>query len=283
MAVFRKIHTSFWSDPFTSELDSEKKLFYLYLLTNEKTKQCGIYEISKKQICFDTGYNINTVSKLLEYFIKNGKIMYSESTNEIAIKNWVKYNYSTSPKVVTCIQSELKLVKNRVLIEYQNGIDTLSQEEKEEEQEEEETKEENINVSEKIDFEKLQNYWNSKCKNTLVPEIKVFSKVRQNKIKTLVNEYGKDEIIKAINKLFESDFCLGKKTNWIANFDFLCQQSSFIKLIEGSYSNNNKQPETPKFIPNPKKQTSFGAIAEIANEDWSDFKLTRENRDLWNK
>lgn len=250
MAVYRKIHTSFWSDPFTSELDSEKKLFYLYLLTNEKTRQCGIYEISKKQICFDLGYSINTVSKLLEYFIKIGKIMYSESTNEIAIKNWIKYNYSTSPKVITCIQSELKLIKNKVLIEYINSIDTLSQEEKEEE----ETKEEKeINVSEKIDFQKLQQYWNSKCKNTLVPEIKVFSKTRQNKIKTLVAEYGKDEIIKAINKLFESDFCTGKNGNWKADFDFLCQQSSFIKLIEGSYSNNkHQQIDKPVHTPNPK-------------------------------
>jgi hypothetical protein len=140
MAIYRKIHTSFWSDPFTSELEADKKLFYLYLLTNEKTKQCGIYEISKKQICFDLGYSIDKVCKLLEYFIKIGKIKYSEQTNEVAIKNWTKYNYSTSPKVITCIQSELKLVKNRVLIEYINSIDTESQEEEEETKEEEEEK-----------------------------------------------------------------------------------------------------------------------------------------------
>lgn len=107
--------------------------------------------------------------------------------------------------------------------------------------------------AEKIDFQKLQQYWNLKCKNTLVPEIKVFSKTRQNKIKTLVAKYGKDEIIKAINKLFESDFCTGKNGNWKADFDFLCQQSSFIKLIEGSYSNNkHQQNDKPVYVPNPK-------------------------------
>lgn len=135
MAIFRKIHVSFWSDTFTSELPNDKKLFYLYLLTNERTKQCGIYEISKRQISFDLGCNIDTVSKQLEYFIKIGKIQYSESTNEIAIKNWVKYNYSSSPKVVKCIESELKQVKNTLLIEYLNTIDTLSQEEEEQEEE----------------------------------------------------------------------------------------------------------------------------------------------------
>lgn len=142
MAIFRKLHTSFWSDPFIQDLDNEQKLFYLYLLTNEKTKQCGIYEISKKQICFDLGYSIQNVTKLINHFVKIGKIMYSETTNEIAIKNWLKYNNSTSPKVVSCIQSELKQVKDRVLIEYTNGIYTASQEEKEKEEEQEEEQQE---------------------------------------------------------------------------------------------------------------------------------------------
>ena len=140
MAIFRKIHTSFWSDPFIQDLDNDHRLFYLYLLTNEKTKQCGIYEISKKQISFELGYNIDRVSKLLAYFIKNDKILYSEATKEVALKNWMKYNASTSPKVVSCIKSELCSVKDRVLIEYVNGMYTASQEEQEEEEEQEQEK-----------------------------------------------------------------------------------------------------------------------------------------------
>ena len=134
MAIFRKIHTSFWSDTFIQDLDNEHRLFYLYLLTNERTKQCGIYEISKKQMSFDLGYSIDRVSKLIKYFIKIGKILYSEDTKEIALKNWNKYNGSSSPKVVSCIQSELKQVKDRVLIEYVNGMYIASQEEQEQEE-----------------------------------------------------------------------------------------------------------------------------------------------------
>jgi hypothetical protein len=140
MAIFRKIHTSFWSDPFIQDLDNDHRLFYLYLLTNERTKQCGIYEISKKQIAFEIGYSIDKVSKLLAYFIKSGKILYSETTKEIALKNWMKYNGSTSPKVASCIKSELCGVKDRVLIEYVNGMYTASQQEQEEEQEQEQEK-----------------------------------------------------------------------------------------------------------------------------------------------
>ena len=97
MAIFRKIHTSFWSDCFISELDNDHKLFYIYLMTNERTKQCGVYEISKKQISFDLGYSIDRVSKMLKFFISKNKIRYNESTNEIGIGNWLKYNFSTSP------------------------------------------------------------------------------------------------------------------------------------------------------------------------------------------
>lgn len=118
MAVFRKIHTSFWSDPYVQSLSPEKKYFFLYLLTNEKTKQCGVYEISKKQICDDTGYNIDTVLILLKHFVDSDKIMYSEETNEIAIKNWNKYNKNESKLVDVLVNKEVKLIKNKSLLDY---------------------------------------------------------------------------------------------------------------------------------------------------------------------
>lgn len=164
MAIFRKIHTSFWSDSFISELEKEKKLFYLYLLTNERTRQCGVYEITKKQIAYDLGYSIDTVSKQLEYFIKKGKVKYNEVTNELAIGNWLKYNSSTSPKVQLCINKEFKLVKDTLLIEYVKNIDTHPQEEQEEEQEEEQLKGgkhlfKNSEIFEKVKFKEAFPDW----------------------------------------------------------------------------------------------------------------------------
>jgi len=45
MAIFRKIHVQFWGDIFIQSLTPEQKFFFLYLLTNERTKQCGVYEM----------------------------------------------------------------------------------------------------------------------------------------------------------------------------------------------------------------------------------------------
>lgn len=137
MAIFRKVHTSFWSDSFVSDLDTDHRYFYLYLLTNEHTKQCGIYEITKKQMAFETGYSIDRVCKILGYFIKSGKVRYNELTKELALGNWLKYNGSDSPKIKSCIDTEFSYCKDTVLIEYVRSMDTSSQEEKEEEEEKE--------------------------------------------------------------------------------------------------------------------------------------------------
>lgn len=47
MAVFRQIHIDFWQDGFILDLTPEEKYFYLYLMTNSKTTQCGVYELPK--------------------------------------------------------------------------------------------------------------------------------------------------------------------------------------------------------------------------------------------
>jgi len=139
MAIYRKVQTNFWGDPFIADLTPEQKYFYIYLLTNEKTRQCGIYEISIKQIVFDTGYNHDTVKKLLEHFEKCGKLRYSDTTNEIALRNWPKHNNTASATVQQCVNKELAEVKNRDLIEYLYSTHTVSipytQEEEEQEEE----------------------------------------------------------------------------------------------------------------------------------------------------
>jgi len=147
MAIFRKIHTTFWSDSFISDLDKDKKLFYLYLLTNERSSQCGIYEITKKQISYDLGYSIDTVSIMLNFFIKANKIRYNEATKEIVIKNWLKYNGSDSPKIQSCINKELAKVKDTLLIQYLYSIDTHPQQEEEQEEEPEKEKSKKILLS----------------------------------------------------------------------------------------------------------------------------------------
>src|ERR1035437_7966472 len=140
MAVYRQIQTSFWQDDFVLNLTPEEKYFYLYLLTNSKTKQCGIYQLPMPIIIIETGYNQETVDKLLRRFIEYGKILYNAKIHEIGIVNWLKYNRMESPKIKACVNKELKEVKDKTLIDKIYLIQGVSQKEQEEEEEKEKEK-----------------------------------------------------------------------------------------------------------------------------------------------
>ncbi|MBX4261268.1 DnaD domain protein [Clostridium estertheticum] len=116
MAKYRQIYTEFWSDAFVLELDSQEKLFYLYLLTNTKSTQCGIYELSPRLISLETGYDKVLVTELLKKFCDYKKILYCEETNEIMVLNWIKYNFPNNVNVIACIKKEAQKIKSKVLL-----------------------------------------------------------------------------------------------------------------------------------------------------------------------
>lgn len=160
MAIFRMVHTEFWDDPkVVEEMTPEDKYFFLYLLTNANTTQIGIYQITKKQMAFDTGYSLESINALLDRFINHHKmIVYNPNTREIALRNWGKYNLNRGGKpVIDCVKSELNQVKDKSLISlvaeriekqeikkiYDSYYDTstISGQEKEENQENQEKEE----------------------------------------------------------------------------------------------------------------------------------------------
>ncbi|WP_123054498.1 DnaD domain protein [Clostridium sp. JN-1] len=116
MAKYRQLHTDFWNDGFVLDLTPEEKFFYIYLMTNSNTTQCGIYELPKRIIETQTGYNRETVDKLLLRFQEYKKIQYFDETKEIIILNWLKYNKPNNLNAIKCVNKELRNVKNRAFI-----------------------------------------------------------------------------------------------------------------------------------------------------------------------
>jgi hypothetical protein len=160
MAKYRQLHITFWQDPFVEELESLEKFFYIYLMTNSKTTQCGCYEISMKLIKYETGLEESQILKFIQVLEDNKKIIFNKENMEFLILNWLKHNSFKSPKVLKCIQNENELVKTLVFKDYINSmldintamdslsivygksIDTGPQQEQEQEQKQEEEKEE---------------------------------------------------------------------------------------------------------------------------------------------
>ena len=98
MAVYRNVQLSFWTDnKVEDDFTPEDKYFYLYLLTNPQTNICGCYEVSWFQLTSQTGYNKETVMRLIDRFENiHNMIKFNKETKEMLILNWYKYNWSKS-------------------------------------------------------------------------------------------------------------------------------------------------------------------------------------------
>lgn len=120
MAIYRNIQLSFWSDSkVTDDFTPEDKYFYLYLLTNPQTNICGCYQISYSQIENQTGYNRETINRLIVRFEKiHNVIRFCADTKEILILNWHKYNLNKSEKTLTGAESVANYIKTPEFKEY---------------------------------------------------------------------------------------------------------------------------------------------------------------------
>ena len=182
MAVYRQVHTTFWQDPFVLDnLDYKEKYFYLYLMTNSKTTQCGIYEISEGVMKLETGLPSEEINIMLAKFEKKNKIKYNKETKEIFLINWIKYNPVNNTNIEKCVLKELKDLKSE---EYRNdlikacislqfkiplinkayeglirGLYTPTKKEEEEEEEEKEKEKEEEKEREQESLLQLSNLW----------------------------------------------------------------------------------------------------------------------------
>ena len=114
MASYRNISMDFWTDSkVVDDFTPEDRYIYLYCMTNPHTNLCGCYEVSIKQIANETGYNNDTVERLLKRLDSaHNVIRYSAQTKELLILNWCRYNWSTSEKLNKPLLGEIRKVKN---------------------------------------------------------------------------------------------------------------------------------------------------------------------------
>lgn len=108
----RSVNTHFWDDPFIEELSPSEKLLFLYLLTNPLTNLLGVYEITLKRICYDTGLSRDMVSKGFESFAKGRKAFF---TNEsfVILPNWLK-NQRLNANMKIAVSKEFRSLPNNL-------------------------------------------------------------------------------------------------------------------------------------------------------------------------
>lgn len=120
MAKQRYVRTSFWTDSYIEWLSPREKLVFLYLLTNESTNVCGIYEISIKRISFETWIQEDVIKTILDKFTEDKRVVYIHWY--IYIRNYIK-NQANNPSIIEWIKRELWKIP-KVLID---ELDSLYQ------------------------------------------------------------------------------------------------------------------------------------------------------------
>lgn len=117
--IKRIVNTKFWIDEKVIDNYSvEDKYFMLYLLTNPRTSQLGIYKLPKKVASFETGYTREVIEVLLQRFQdKYNNILYNHETQEITVLNSLRYSIVKGGAPVTSLLTkELTQVESDMLI-----------------------------------------------------------------------------------------------------------------------------------------------------------------------
>lgn len=112
MGGYKPIFKTIWKDPDFLELDSDSKLVFIYLFSNEQTRESGIYPISFRTISHETAIPLERVEQLLlNHSIKN--IYYDHATRHVFVLRARKYNTGGSPK----------LIEKSILRDFENSAD----------------------------------------------------------------------------------------------------------------------------------------------------------------
>lgn len=109
MGKNRYIDTHFWKDNYIIELDPSEKLLFLYLLSNPHANIAWIYEISIREISFDTWFDRDLIIRLLDRFSKDNKIHYIEWY--IYLVNSIKHQ-KLNPSIKKWIETIVNNIKS---------------------------------------------------------------------------------------------------------------------------------------------------------------------------
>lgn len=116
--VRRVVPSMFWSDQNVIEkLSMKARYFLLYLMTNERTSQLGIYRLPLRYMQLETDLDKECIGELLSQLESLEIIAYSNRTGEIALLQSLSYSVFKGGKpVLDLLNKELTLIKDEYLI-----------------------------------------------------------------------------------------------------------------------------------------------------------------------
>ena len=98
-------------------------------------------------------------------------------------------------------------------------------------------------INHNIDFEEIVDIFNQVC--SMLPSVTKLTPERENAITKILETYSLQDIGTVFRNVAQSDYLVGKKVEWRADFDWVFIPKNFIKILENKYQNvNNGQANT---------------------------------------
>ena len=113
--TYSKIERSFWETDEARELTPEEKYFWMYLQTNANVNTLGCYAFRMRKAVDETGYNKDTIEKLLDGMVQRGMILYDAETREVFLLHWGKINWNRRTETLRAITADLKEIRSEMI------------------------------------------------------------------------------------------------------------------------------------------------------------------------
>jgi hypothetical protein len=284
MRDFSKVSPSVWRSKKFKKLSGEgEKLVYLYLLTCPHGNSAGCFDLDPSYVCADMGITEKAYRKAMDSLSSVGLVLFDETENTVFITNWATFNPPTNVKHAMGLVAQidgasscalkaaalrdfkatieakgfdsmeaLSKTIDRLSIAYAKPIDTLSHQTRpERDQTKTERERENKAPEEEISLVSLMDDWNSMASKSGLSKVERLTDQRRKALKARIEEAGSIEAFKTtMAKIAKSRFLTGQNDRkWKADFDFILQPTSFVKLSEGKYDDQPNGQHHPPTVP----------------------------------
>lgn len=157
MREYGSVHTCFWISPDIQALSDQAKLLALYLLTGPHTNMLGCFRVPVGYVAEDLQWGSETVLKRLGELFEKGFVTHDKATGWLLIHNFLKWNPIENPNQGKSIKKLFEQIPETSPVfplvinllhqnnkhldkEFQNCLETLSQQFRNQDQEQEQDK-----------------------------------------------------------------------------------------------------------------------------------------------
>lgn len=210
-----------------------------------------------KMLADELGFEENTVKLALEV-LERFEMITTNEDNFLAIAGWEEHQSAEEMDKIReqnrIRQARFRARQKQLLlgntseenngdvtsdITLGNGTEEEGEEDKEEDKEERKREEEKRKTK-RINYQEIVDLYNNTCVS--FRRVKTLSDSRKQAIKARLNKYTPEKIKEAFTRAEASDFLKGNnKRNWMADFDWIMNDSNIAKVLEGKYDNNGWQ------------------------------------------